>query len=226
LIDVFCDHVVQISEIHVLPKSATVKYQEVFERTYRSFRCNLFLGCIVKESVFLRIARKVDRWISFWSLLSKSKLKKLPRYLNGSPLFIGGTTSELIRSLGWSWREWDENFLIPKVVHLSPRITILAYWHHLQKQFDINWFSCSYIVTTTASSTNWNQWTGCNKWSFSSCGEQPNCLYFSFLTKWMFVLKHKLNIRVLRQFPWSTPCLMGIAGDNKLSEIFSREYPQ
>jgi len=36
---------------------------------------------------------------------------------------------------------------------------------------------------------------------------------------WINVLKHKLNIRGLKQSPWSTPRLKGIAGVEKFSEI-------
>ena len=36
---------------------------------------------------------------------------------------------------------------------------------------------------------------------------------------WIYVLKHRLNIRGLRQSPWSTPRLKGIGEVEKQSEI-------
>ena len=49
-----------------------------------------------------------------------------------------------------------------------------AHWHHLLKQFNNIWFSRSSLVTTAASSANWNQCIGWYKRSLASCREKPN----------------------------------------------------
>ena len=51
----------RFSGIHVVPKSATVKCQDNFERMYRSYKSNLFLGWILNESIALSIVRRFDR---------------------------------------------------------------------------------------------------------------------------------------------------------------------
>ena len=171
------------------------------------------------ESTVLSMFWSEDKRRLFWSLSSISKLKKRPRYLKDSPFLTVGTRVELMRTLGWNWRERVENFLIPKELHLSTRMSILDHWHHLEKQFSSSWFSRSLVVTTAASSANWNQWTGLNRRSCSSCGEKPSCLYFSCWMNCMKVLKHKLNKSGLRQSPWSTPRWKGRHGVVKLSEM-------
>ena len=124
----------------------------------------------------------------------------------------GGTVSLFIMSLGWNCIEHVENFFISNVVHLSTLITISAHWHHLVNQFRINWFSHSELEITAASSANWNQWTGLNRWFVPSWSEKPSCSNFSAFMDWINVLKHILKSSGLKQSPCKTPRWTGMAG--------------
>ena len=56
------------SEIHVLPKSATVKCQEIFERTYRSYNRNLFIFIIMSFFFKLQYHSHITKIQSYVSL--------------------------------------------------------------------------------------------------------------------------------------------------------------
>ena len=185
----------------VFDRSATVKCQETLDNKYLWYNRSLFLGCRGKSSISFRRLGNIDSSFSLLLRLFISKSKKRPRYMKDSPFLTTGTLWLFTKSFGWNCRNLFEYFLIPKVTHLSTLITKFAHGHHLVKQFNRSWFSFSPLVTTAASSANWNQCTGWNMRSLSSLGEKLSCLYFSALIYCIYVLKHRLKIRGLRQSP-------------------------
>ena len=64
-----------------------------------------------------------------------------------------GTVLLLMESLGWNCKEKVEDFLFQRC-YICPHgwPFSMAHLHHLVKQFKINWFSGSPVVTTAASS--------------------------------------------------------------------------
>jgi len=160
----------RFSITHVLARLATVRCQESFESTYLWYKSNLFFGRIERLSILVSISTREDCNFSLWTLLSISKLKYLPKYLNDSPDLTVGTVLWLTNNFGSYWRERDENILIPNVRHLSTLMTILDHWHHFVKQFERCWFSRQFVVTTAASSSKWDHCTGLKRqsnWSFT-----------------------------------------------------------
>ena len=62
-----------------------------------------------------------------------TELKCIPRYLKDFPMSTVGTVSRFIVSLGRYYVDEDDNFLIPKMEHLSTLMIISAHAHHLVK---------------------------------------------------------------------------------------------
>ena len=119
----------------VLDREATVKCQDILERTYLLYKRTLFLGCSGSWSMSCISSPMSDVSLDSCSSSDMLKSKNLPKYLKGSSILTVGMRLLLISSFGKHCVDFVGLFLILKVLHLSTRIVMFDHWHQIEDAF-------------------------------------------------------------------------------------------
>ena len=156
-----CHKESRFSSTQVSEMSTIVKCYYNLLRKYLLHKLSLLFEWRGSLSILFKEVVVVSKSSSLCFWLFMLKLKYLPKYLIRSSYLEGDITSLLKYGFGGLvWVEVIFFFMMPNTWHLFTMIIILLQVHHVEKAFNRIWVSYSWLVTTAALSTNWNQYVG------------------------------------------------------------------